>query len=363
MNDSSLSAVIAGGGTGGHVFPALAIGEEIARRGGSARFVGTEDRLEARLVPRSGFGIEFVRVKPLKGGGLGRAAGGLLAVPAAVLSSMMILRRLRPNVVVGVGGYVAGPVVLAAYMLRIPTALHEQNASVGLTNKMLSHLVSRAFVTYDSTLDEFPPRRAIVTGNPVRHSIVEAASATKKREKGLLRILVMGGSQGALAIDERVPLALAGMDLGPLQVRHQCTAAKVESVTQAYSAAGIPAQVMPFIDDAAEAMSWADLFIGRSGATTLAEIAAMGLPSVLLPYPHHTDKQQERNAAPFVAARAAMVLDEKTTGVKELADAVRQIAGDPQRWSAAAGAAKALGRPQAAESIVDELSRIARKCR
>lgn len=361
MSSSDLSAVIAGGGTGGHVFPALAIGEEIIRRGGSARFVGTEDRLEARLVPRAGFGIDFVRVKPLKGGGLGKAAGGLMSIPAAVALSMAILRRLRPNVVVGVGGYVAGPVVLAAYLMRIPTAIHEQNATVGLTNKMLSRLVRRAFVSYDSTMEDFPPRRALVVGNPVRRAIVEAAAAQRSREEGYLNVLVMGGSQGARAIDERVPAALAEVDLpARLRVRHQCSQARAEEVLRAYEAAGIPAQVLPFIEDVAGAMSWADLFIGRSGATTLAEMTAMGLPGVLLPYPHHADKQQERNASPLVVAGAAKVLDEKSTDVEDLVNAIRELAGNEDKRMTASWAAKSLGRPAAAEVIVDELERLAR---
>lgn len=364
MSDSSLKVVIAGGGTGGHVFPALAVGEEIARRGGSARFIGTEDRLEARLVPRAGFGIDFVRVRPLKGGGLGRIAGGMVAVPAAVTASMTILKRLQPHVVLGVGGYVAGPVVLAAYLLRIPTALHEQNASVGLTNKLLKRIVRRAFITYESTANEFPFHRALLTGNPVRRAIVDAAALPKERESGQLRLLVMGGSQGARAIDERVPAALAGVGLADtLAVRHQCSAAKVDEVSSAYAEAGIAAQVVPFIDDTASAFAWADLFVGRSGATTVAEISAMGLPSVLLPYPHHADQQQQRNAALLQAAGACITLDEKATGVDELRAAVGELAGDPERLRSAGQAARRLGRPQAAEMIVDELERIARRGR
>ncbi len=349
--------VLAGGGTGGHVIPAIAVAEEIVRRGGRARFVGTEDRLEARLVPKAGFDIDFIRVRPLAGGGAGKIILGLGAVPMAVLRSISLLRKIKPDAVLGVGGYVAGPVVLAGWLIGVPTALLEQNATVGLTNKLLARVVHRAFVSYEETLDAFPSGKAELAGNPVKQSILDAASSPTERPSGEpVRIVVMGGSQGATAIDERVPKALALLDMSAaIVVTHQCAAGHEPTVEAAYREGGIHAEVVPFIDDMAAAYSGADLVIARSGATTVSELTVMGLPAVLLPYPHHRDRQQHRNAEPMRQRGAAQVLDETLTGVSEMTEAIKRFVCDPSQRKKAAAASAALGRPDAAKTIVDHL--------
>jgi UDP-N-acetylglucosamine--N-acetylmuramyl-(pentapeptide) pyrophosphoryl-undecaprenol N-acetylglucosamine transferase len=349
--------VLAGGGTGGHVIPAIAVAEEIVRRGGQARFVGTEDRLEARLVPEAGFDIDFIRVRPLAGGKAGQIIVGLGAVPMAVLRSIFLLRKLKADAVLGVGGYVAGPVVLAGWLIGRPTALLEQNATVGLTNKLLARVVHRAFVSYEETLDAFPPGKAELAGNPVKQSILDAASSPREKQSGEpVRIVVMGGSQGAHAIDERVPQALALLnDSDTIGVTHQCAAGHEQTVKATYRKAGITAEVVPFIDDMAAAYAAADLVIARSGATTVSELTVMGLPAVLLPYPHHADKQQQRNAEPMRKRGAAEVLDETVTGVPEMAEAIKRFVRDPSLRKKAATASASLGRPDAAKTIVDHL--------
>ncbi|MBW2276783.1 MAG: undecaprenyldiphospho-muramoylpentapeptide beta-N-acetylglucosaminyltransferase, partial [Deltaproteobacteria bacterium] len=301
MSTTDLSVVLAGGGTGGHVIPALAIAEEVVRRGGSARFVGTSDRIEARLVPQAGFEIDFIKARPLAGGGVTGLTLGLGSAPFSAARSIKLLRRVRPDVVIGVGGYVAGPVVLAAWLLRLPTAVLEQNATVGLANKILARVVTRAFVTYEETVAAFPGGRAEITGNPIKSSILEAA---KKKPKegggGKVRVLVMGGSQGALAIDTRVPRAMARADLaGRVKVLHQCGADREQEVAASYREAGIEARVVDFIDDTASAYLETDLVVARAGATTISELTVIGLPAVFLPYPHHKDRQQFKNAAPM----------------------------------------------------------------
>jgi len=360
MSGPRLTVVLAGGGTGGHVIPAIAVAEEITCRGGEARFVGTADRLEARLVPNAGFRIDFIEVRPLRGAGAFGVLRGAASLPAAVLRSIALLKEIEPDVVLGVGGYVAGPVVLAAKFLRKPTAILEQNATVGLSNRAVAHLVDRAFVTYEETMRAFPQRRVELTGNPVKRAILEARDKPRRPRRGRPRLLVMGGSQGALAIDTRVPEAVGEAGLaGAVEVLHQCGVGRRDSVAAKYATRGIDAVVVEFIDDTASAYLDADLVVARSGATTVSEITAMGLPAVLIPYPHHADRQQEKNAAPMRCAGAAIVLDEKSTGVGELADAVRGLLCDESALASAAAASAALGRPDAARRITDGLERLA----
>jgi UDP-N-acetylglucosamine--N-acetylmuramyl-(pentapeptide) pyrophosphoryl-undecaprenol N-acetylglucosamine transferase len=359
MSAPRLTVVLAGGGTGGHVIPAIAVAEEIAGRGGEARFVGTADRLEARLVPKAGFRIDFIGVRPLRGAGAFGVVRGAVSLPAAVLLSTALLRRIRPDVVLGVGGYVAGPVVLAAKILRLPTAILEQNATVGLSNRAVARLVDRAFVTYEETMSSFPNRRVELTGNPVKRAILEARDTPRRPGRGRPRLLVMGGSQGALAIDTRVPEAIGEAGLaGAVEVLHQCGKGRRDAVAAEYSRRGIDAVVVEFIDDTASAYLDADLVVARSGATTVSELTAMGLPAVLIPYPHHADRQQEKNAAPMQRAGAAIVLDEPTTGVGDLASAVRGLLCDGPALASAAAASAALGRPDAARRIADGLERL-----
>jgi len=364
MSRDGLKVVLAGGGTGGHVIPAIAVAEEIASRGGEARFIGTADRLEARLVPKAGFAIDYIEVRPLRGGGATGVARGVASVPRATLRSVSLLRRLTPDVVLGVGGYVAGPVILAAKLMRRPTAVLEQNATVGFSNRVVARLVDRAFVTYEETMAAFPSRRVELTGNPVKRAILEAREKPRPPRRGRARLLVMGGSQGAFAIDTRVPEALGKAELGgAVEVLHQCGKGRRESVAAEYAKRGVDAVVVEFIDDTASAYLDADLVVARAGATTVAELTAMGLPAVLIPYPHHADRQQEKNAAPMRSKGAAIVLDEKSTGVAELAAAVRGLLTDESALAAAAAASAALGRPDAAQRIVDGLDRLARRAR
>ena len=361
MKPISLRAVIAGGGTGGHVIPAIAVAEEIRKRGGDARFVGTRDRMEARLVPEAGFGIDFIDARPLTGGGVTRLVSGLVKAPIAVARSVFLLGSIRPNAVLGVGGYVSGPVVLAARIRGVPSAVLEQNAAVGLTNRLLSRIVNRAFVSYEETLAAFPAGRAELTGNPVKKSLLRAVERRASDDNGSrTRILVMGGSQGASSINERVPAAISMAGLaGDVTVLHQCGEGREREVAAEYKRRGIEAEVVPFIVDTAGAYSASDFAVTRAGATTISELSAVGLPAVLLPYPHHSDRQQERNAEPMKRAGAAIVLDERVTGVKEMSKAIARFAKDPRFRATAAEASTALGRPDAAERIVDWLERLA----
>jgi UDP-N-acetylglucosamine--N-acetylmuramyl-(pentapeptide) pyrophosphoryl-undecaprenol N-acetylglucosamine transferase len=352
-----IKVLLAGGGTGGHVIPAIALAEELVSRGCTVSFVGTRGRLEERLVPEAGFNIEYIKVRPLTGRNVVHKALGLMAVPAALLRAARLIRRARPDVVMGVGGYVAGPVVLAAALMRIPTALLEQNATLGLSNRLLARWVDRAFVSYPELLSAFPETVGMHTGNPVKADIVAASrNRSRQSEEARIRVLVMGGSQGAKAIDERVPKALldAGAQ-GKVRVLHQCGEHNEAEVTAAYETAGIDATVVPFISDTASVFSDTDLVISRSGATTISELTVMGLPAVLLPYPHHTDRQQEKNAAPMQRAGAAIVLNEQQTGVAEMAAAIESFIENRNKLEKAAIASSSLGRGNAAIAITDAL--------
>jgi UDP-N-acetylglucosamine--N-acetylmuramyl-(pentapeptide) pyrophosphoryl-undecaprenol N-acetylglucosamine transferase len=358
---SAPSVLLAGGGTGGHVIPAIAAAEELVRQKASVRFVGTQGRLEAELVPKAGFEIDFIEVRPLVGGSVSKKALGVLCLPVSLLRALSLLRKIKPDVVMGVGGYVAGPVVLGARLLGIPTALLEQNAAVGLTNRLLSPWVKRAFVSYEETLSYFPEGRAVHTGNPVKASILAAAEAPKKTASdGRVHMLVMGGSQGSRAVDELIPAATAEAGIqDKVVVLHQCGKGNEETVRNAYRRAGIDAETVSFIEDTAAAFSKADFAVARSGATTVSELTVMGLPAVFLPYPHHKDRQQERNAAAMKASGAAVVLDEKTATTKDIADAVRKFVLDAEYREQASRAAAMLGRKDAARQIADELLRLA----
>ena len=351
---------MAGGGTGGHIIPAIAVAEEILRLGGTVRFVGTRGRIEEQLVPKAGFGIDFIKVKPLAGGSAMKKATGLASLPLSVMKSMALLRKQKPSVVIGVGGYVAGPVVAAARLMGIPTALLEQNATVGLANRIAKPIIQKAFVSYAQTLAEFPVGKAEFTGNPVKRQIIDAAARKKARSKKI-RILVMGGSQGARVIDTRVPAALAGANIASeIEVIHQGQKVNLEAAQKVYDDAGICAETTPFIEDTAAVFLNTDLVIARSGATTVSELTVMGLPAIFLPYPHHSDRQQELNAAPMKAAGAAIVLDELTTDVTDLISAILEMIKTPGRLAEAGKKSRSLGKPDAAAVIATRLYEMAR---
>ncbi len=364
MPEKKFKIILAGGGTGGHIIPAIAVADEIIRRGGSVRFVGTKGRIEERLVPKAGYGLDFIKVRPLAGGGAGRKIAGLGSIPLSLIKSATLLKKLNPDAVIGVGGYVAGPVVMAARMMGIKTALLEQNATIGLANKLLKRTVHRAFVSYESTLDEFSAGRAVYTGNPVKQSIIDAAAKKRVLNKNrtsqkAVNILVMGGSQGAKSVDEKVPAAMYETALGSsVKILHQGQKENLDRALKVYKEAGIDAEVTPFIDDTAEAFLNADLIIARSGATTVSELTVMGLPAIFLPYPHHKDNQQYKNAVPMQKAGGAIVIDEKTEGILELSQAVLKFVREPEFFKNAQEASLQLGRPEAASDIVDGLQEL-----
>jgi UDP-N-acetylglucosamine--N-acetylmuramyl-(pentapeptide) pyrophosphoryl-undecaprenol N-acetylglucosamine transferase len=357
-----IKVVLAGGGTGGHIIPAVAIADELSNQGVWVRFIGTKGRIEEKLVPKAGYGIDYINVRPLKGNNILEKMLAIGSVPVSVVKSAFLLKQLSADFVLGVGGYVAGPVVLAAKIMGIPTALLEQNATVGLTNKLLSRITDKAFVAYMETAEDFPEGRAFYTGNPVKQSILDASAKKTFNSSGKINILVMGGSQGAMTIDNRVPEALAVANLkDKATVLHQTKSDSVKQVEKSYIEKGIKAVTTSFIEDTASAYSAADILIARSGATTVAEACVMGLPAVFLPYPHHSDKQQEKNALPMQKAKAAHILNEQTTTIEDLAIAIDDFAGNSDKRRQAAEAARRLAKPDAAFTIANKIVQMAKK--
>jgi UDP-N-acetylglucosamine--N-acetylmuramyl-(pentapeptide) pyrophosphoryl-undecaprenol N-acetylglucosamine transferase len=341
----------------------VAVIEELRRRnpGLEVLFVGTERGIEARVIPEMGEALELLEVTPLKGRTAGQLLGSLTRLPGAAARAMGIVRRHRSSLVLGVGGYASGPVLAAAAALGVPTAILEQNAHVGLTNRMLSKLVGRAYVTFDETRGTFPHARVRVVGNPVRRAFVEAARRAAIDPQGFearaRRVLVLGGSQGAQALNENVPEALARAGLGErgVSVLHQTGASMKASVEARYRELGIDAEVVSFIDDMALAYASAAIVVSRAGATTVAEICAVGRPSILVPYPFAADDHQGKNADALARAGAASAIREEALTPEALGAEVRALLDDAEKRRAMAEAARALGRPDAAAAIVDDL--------
>ena len=313
-------AVMAGG-TGGHVFPALAVAQALRERGHEVSWVGTARGLEARLVPAQGFPLDFIQVKGLRGSGIARIVSAPLVVVRAMWQAKRVLRRRRPALVIGMGGFVSGPGGVVARLLGVPLIIHEQNAVAGLTNRLLARMATRVLAAFPGT---FPgARREAVTGNPVRPAIIALAAPAARfsvREGGL-RVVVMGGSLGALALNEILPRAIALMPAeGRPLVLHQAGRGKAEATRVAYGAAGVEAEVTEFIDDVAGALGWADVAICRAGALTVSELAAAGVGSVLVPYPFAVDDHQTANAQVLGRAKAAAVIQQRQLTAGWLAD-------------------------------------------
>lgn len=349
-----MKLLIAGGGTGGHVFPGLAMAEELMSRGvgHEAVFVGTERGIEARLVPARGFRFASVYAKALKGkSGLERAKGAL-ALPVSFASALGILRREAPEVVVGVGGYASGALVATASMLRIPTAIHEQNAIAGLTNRLLARVVDEVLVSFSPS--PLPGGRSL--GNPVRKAVCDVANRSVEPTEPFT-ILVLGGSQGAHGLNFKVRDAIAELDAMRAQLRvvHQAGARDVAELTRTYAQLGFDAQAVEFIEDMAAAYAAAHVVVSRAGATTVAELCACGRPSILIPFPAATDDHQAANGRALVEAGAAMMFREDELTGAALAQAILALYRDPAKCAAMAQAAQALARPRAAAHIVDAL--------
>lgn len=345
--------MIMAGGTGGHIFPGLELARVLRERAVPVLWLGSDGGLETRLVPAAGIELETLPIAGLRGKGLATLALAPFRLGRALWRAWRLIRRRRPRCVLSLGGFAAGPGGLAAWISRRPLLVHEQNRIPGLTNRVLAQLARRRLCGFAGA---FAAGDCEAVGNPVRREIAALpAPAERWRERGgRLRLLVLGGSQGARALNRALPVALAAGGLH-FEVRHQCGARFVEEARAAYAEAAVAAEVTAFIDDMAAAYGWADLAVCRAGALTLAELAAAGLGALLVPYPHAVDDHQTRNAEVLVAAGGARCLPEQASDGElsaRLTAALAELASRPTLLSMAE-AARTLACPQAAERLAD----------
>ncbi|HEY1813713.1 MAG TPA: undecaprenyldiphospho-muramoylpentapeptide beta-N-acetylglucosaminyltransferase [Kofleriaceae bacterium] len=353
--------LIAGGGTGGHLFPGVAIAEELRAREPAAEitFVGTKRGIEARVLPELGWPLELIEVSGLKTVGALGALRGLFRLPRAYWQARRLLKRLRPDAVIGVGGYASGPVVLAAKLRGIPTAICEQNSIPGLTNKLLGRIVRRVFVAFDGSRRFFAPKKVSLVGNPVRRELAarllnECSFNKSAGDDASVHVLVSGGSLGAVAVNALAADALCKLAKErPLAIVHQTGEQDLEITRKRYADAGVTADCRAFIKDMAAAYGDAELVIGRAGATTVAELAIAGKPAVFIPYPFAADNHQELNAREMAEQGAALMFKQSELTADKLADALRPLLADPAKRAAMGEVMKRLAKPGAAAAVVN----------
>ena len=374
-----MRVLIAGGGTGGHLYPGIALARELQRRDPSTHvsFVGTAQGIEAKVVPREKFPLDLIRVAGLKGKSRLERSIGFSLLPIAALDTLRVISKQRPDVVVGVGGFASGPVLAIAAVLGYPTMLLEQNALPGITNRLLARFVRAAAVNFEAALAYFP-RTGFVAGNPVRPEFFPAQNEEQHDRfarpfdsvdsagggnvaQG--RVLIFGGSQGAHAINVAMVEAAARLAASGIRlaITHQTGERDLDLVRAAYERAGLAARVEAFIFQIDGEMKAADVVICRAGATTLAELAASGTPAVLVPLPTATDDHQRKNAEVFVKSGGATVIDERNLSGDVLAGVLKELMTDRNRLARMSAAARTLARPDAAQRIADRVEELGRR--
>jgi UDP-N-acetylglucosamine--N-acetylmuramyl-(pentapeptide) pyrophosphoryl-undecaprenol N-acetylglucosamine transferase len=351
VGPSGRHVVVAGGGTGGHLFPGIALAETLAARGIRVTFVGTSAGIEVRAVPAAGFALRLIPGAQVRGGGAARAVRGVAATALGVLRARALLAELRPDLVVGVGGYASVATVVAARLGGLPIVLLEQNTIPGVASRTLGRLAHRVCLGFEEAARFFPAGRAVHTGNPVRAAVL-AATPTAQATPGLL---VFGGSQGARRLNDAILAAAERLRTlpGAVRIRHQTGTADHERVVDGWSRLGIAARVDAFVTDMGAAYADADVVVARAGAMSCAEITARGLPAILVPYPHAADDHQRHNAEALVRAGAAILIADGELDGERLSAALRPLLEDAGARQRMAAAARLAGRPDAAERVAD----------
>ena len=345
--------MILAGGTGGHVFPALAVANELKQRGVPIIWVGTEKGIEAKVVPEAGYSLALMHVQGLRGKGFMQYLRAPLIITKALFESLKIVRKYNPCALLGMGGFVSGPCALIGVLLRKPLIIHEQNAVVGLTNRILAPLSRIMFTGFPI---QYKKAHLEYSGNPVRNELMCMAEPKVRlnRSNKKKRLLIIGGSLGALSLNNYLPQAIKIISQSmKIDVWHQTGVNKRERVLWSYQQEDLQVQVDEFIDDMAKAYAWADLIVCRSGAITLAEIAAVGLGSVLVPYPYAVDDHQTQNARSYVDAGAACLLPESEMTAEKIATLLETLLADDERLVSMAEAAKNLGHINASKRVAD----------
>lgn len=353
-----MTILIAAGGTGGHLYPAVALAREFLRRDPSTRivFVGTAKGIETKVLAHEGFPLELITAKPVMGKSLGEAVRGLLSVPAGLWQSMRLISRYRADLVIGVGGYTSPTMLAAAGLKRIARVILEPNAYPGMANIAVGPCAQRVFLAFESAADKFAKAKVRVVGTPIRRHFLEALDRSASAGGGRQRLLIFGGSQGAKAINSAVLDGLAEITrtLPDLSITHQTGEADHARVVAAYRQAGVSAEVVPFLYDMPTVLRAADLVVARAGAMTIAELTACGKPAVLIPLPTAIYDHQMKNARAMEAAGGALVLPQPELTGAQLAGAVTALLQNPDRLRAMQGKSRAMSRIDAAEKIVHE---------
>jgi len=351
---SSRPILVMAGGTGGHVYPALAVARALQANSREIVWLGTHRGLESRVVPEAGIDMEWISVKGLRRKGVLALIIAPLQLGWALLQSLAVIIRRRPAAVLGMGGFVSGPGGVAAWLTRRPLVIHEQNAAAGMTNRLLARLARVVLQAFPGSFNSDVYAQTV--GNPVREDIAAIAlpAARYGERQGPLRLLVLGGSQGALALNRVVPAALAMLDadVRPL-VRHQCGERTVQTAKEAYEQKQVDVELLPFIEDMAAVYAWADLVVCRAGALTVAELCAAGLPALFVPYPAAVDDHQTANAGPMAAAGAARIIQETDLTPELLAELLREWLQSRVSLMQKAEKARALAQPDALQRITD----------
>ncbi|TDQ57991.1 UDP-N-acetylglucosamine-N-acetylmuramylpentapeptide N-acetylglucosamine transferase [Mesocricetibacter intestinalis] len=345
MSEQRKKLLVMAGGTGGHVFPAIAVAQYLQKLGWDICWLGTRDRMEAQLVPKYGIPIEFIRISGLRGKGIKALLGAPFAILRAIIQAHGIIRRQRPDAVLGMGGYVSGPGGVAAKLCGVPVILHEQNAVAGLTNVWLAKIATRVLQAFPSA---FPGAESV--GNPVRRALFEMPDPATRfaGREGKLRVLVVGGSQGARVLNQLMPEVVARLG-DRLEVRHQVGAGAADSISSLYPA-GADVKITEFIEDMAQAYAWADIVICRSGALTVCELAAVGTPAIFVPF-QHKDRQQYLNARYLADAGAAEIVEQKDLGAEVIVKLLEGL--DRDKLLTMALKAKQMSAPQAAQRVAE----------
>jgi UDP-N-acetylglucosamine--N-acetylmuramyl-(pentapeptide) pyrophosphoryl-undecaprenol N-acetylglucosamine transferase len=356
-----VTVLIAGGGTGGHVFPMLAVGDAVKARDPGARvvYVGTARGIEVKAIGERGEELELMDVAPLRGGGVRGFVKGVTRAAGSIPEARALVKRIGPSVVLSAGGYAGGPVALAARLSGVPVAMLEPNSVLGLSNRLLAPFAERAFVAFPEAERYLRPSIVRRSGVPLRRAFAPAPCA---EAAGPVAILVLGGSQGALSLNEVVPRAIARAARGgaAVTVVHQTGRDREENVRALYGELGLTSvTVVPFIDDVAAALTAADVVIERAGASSLAELCAVGRAAILIPYPFAADDHQRKNAESLAKKGAAIAVPQPEATEARIAAELAQLARDPARRSKIAGAARALGRPDAAARVAEDLLNLA----
>lgn len=364
--DRPLKVVMAGGGTGGHLFPGIAIAREFMARNSATRiiFVSTGNRLEKAVLSKAGFDLRSIQVAGIKGRGIWNQIKSVLKIPGATLAAMGLVKKFSPDLTVGLGSYSAGPVVIGAWLMRIPIAIHEQNILPGITNRILARFADRIYISFENTKSRLNPQKVHWTGNPVRQELLESVGRPKDgtaqaNRQSRFTVLIIGGSQGAHRINMAMIEALEHLQNAErLHFVHQTGEADEAAVSNAYRENKVSAEAQSFFDDMAAQYRQADLIICRAGATTVAEITALGKAAIFIPFPYAADNHQMLNAVDLANDGAAEIIVEKELNSKLLSQKIEHYRDHPQALEDMATRARRYGKPEAAKNIVDDCYRL-----